>query len=104
MSEGKHENNFNEEEELGIGRIGNTLRRQLERQLFWWIKVNGKFEGVLVFVGRDFIILVGDDCKIFEINLDEVVSLQKRAPGCPNREEYEEEDEDDEDDNHHHKY
>lgn len=63
--------------------IEEVFRKQLENQLFWWVKVNGRFEGVLVFVGKDFIILVGDDCKIFEIPLREIDSLQKRAAGCP---------------------
>ncbi|HHX95170.1 MAG TPA: hypothetical protein GX691_05050 [Clostridia bacterium] len=65
--------------------IEDRFRKQLEKQLFWWVKINGRFEGVLVFVGKDFIILVGDDCKIFEIPLEEIDSLQKRAPGCPDR-------------------
>lgn len=66
----------------------NKLRKQLEKQLFWWIRVNGKrsrAEGVLVFVGKDFIVLVGDDCRITEVNLDEIETITKRAAGCPCR-------------------
>lgn len=63
--------------------IEDVFRKQLENQLFFWVKVNGRFEGVLVHVGKDFIILVGDNCKIIEVNLDEIETIVKRAAGCP---------------------
>lgn len=77
-----YKKNFNDDEEEDF--FENKLRKQLEKQLFWWVKVNGKAEGVLVFVGKDFIVLV-DDCKIIEVNLDEIETITKRAIGCPCR-------------------
>lgn len=74
-------NKYHDEEESDF--FEGKLRKQLEKQLFWWVKINGKIEGVLVFVGKDFIILVGDDCKITEVSLDEIETITKRAAGCP---------------------
>ena len=91
MTEDYNERHHDKEED---NFFENKLRKQLEKQLFWWIKVNGKAEGVLVFVGKDFIVLVGDDCKITEVNLDEIETITKRAAGCPCR---------DSKDHHHHK-
>lgn len=67
--------------------IRDRFRDQLEEQLFFWMRVNG-VEGVLVFVGDDFLVLVGDDCKIHEIPLEEIRRLTKRAAGCPIREDH----------------
>ncbi|KUK09983.1 MAG: hypothetical protein XD50_1727 [Clostridia bacterium 41_269] len=60
------------------------IRDLLKKQLFRYVVINGKFKGILCCIKDDFIILI-DCCRIIEIPIDEITSIEKKAIGCPEK-------------------
>jgi len=60
------------------------IRDLLKDNRFRFVVINKKFKGVLCDVKDDFVILI-DRCKIFEIRIYEIESIEKRVEGCPDR-------------------
>jgi len=63
--------------------LAEKFRDQLEEQLLWFVTINGEFSGVLSCIRDDYVVLVNEDCKVTEIPIDEISSIEKKAIGCP---------------------